>query len=275
MKRLEKTKTVNGRTYHNFQCACGVITERRSDSKVSNCGCITNQKLLKNKKLPINSPFTLLEPIIDQKSRVLVRCKCGHEFKAHTTVIFRETTKYCRKCQNITEEYADIGGVRNHPAYNILDGMKHRCYNKESESYKYYGAIGVTICDEWLHSYIKFCLWADSNGFKPGMTIDRLDVNLGYSPDNCRWVSKTDQRENRHTQHNNTSGFTGVSFFKKLGKFESYYTYDNVKYRCGYFDTALEAHEAREKQLREKQINYNRQGKINETIHSRQFENRI
>lgn len=264
MKKLNKTKTVNGRTYYNFQCACGSIIERRSDSTATNCGCETSKKLLKNKELPVNSPFTLLEPIINQKSKVLVRCKCGNEFKAHTTVLFRENTRYCKKCQNTVEEYADIGGLRNHPAYGILDSIKQRCLNTKTKTYYYYGAIGITICDEWLNSYKAFCKWADATGYRKGLTIDRIDVTKGYSPDNCRWVEIVDQRENKHMQMNNTSGYVGVSFNKKLQKYESYYSFNRKKYRVGYFTDPKKAYEARLKILKENNIQYDRKGKLYE-----------
>ena len=82
------------------------------------------------------------------------------------------------------------------------------------------------MCEEWLNSSTLFCLWADSNGYAPGLTIDRVDVDLGYSPKNCRWVSKLDQRENKYMQHNNTSGYVGVSYLKTRKKYEAYYTHN-------------------------------------------------
>ena len=270
MKRLERTKIVNGRAYHNFKCTCGRIVERRSDTSATSCGCLQKSKLLKNKDLPADTPFTLLEPVVDQKTKVLVRCVCGHIFKAQPTVIFRPETKSCSKCKNISKEYESIGGVRNHPAYTILDGMKQRCYNENSDVYKYYGGAGITICDDWLNSYVTFCQWADNNGFKPGLTIDRINVDLGYTPNNCRWVPKIDQRENKHMQHNNTSGFVGVSFLKTLGKFESYYNYNGKKHNFGYYNTALEASQAREQALKENKIKYNRQGKLNGEFYTEQ-----
>ena len=120
MKRLEKTQRINGRWYNNFQCFCGKVVEKRSDCMVSDCGCILSSKLLKNKELPKGSPFTLLEPVTNQNVLVLVRCKCGREFKAQPDVIFRLKTKSCLKCRNVVKEFASIGGVRQHPRVSQL-----------------------------------------------------------------------------------------------------------------------------------------------------------
>lgn len=89
----------------------------------------------------------------------------------------------------------------------IYASMKARCYNKNSPSYKHYGARGITVCDEWTdkevvrhHStkgWLAFEKWALEDGYRDDLTIDRIDVNKGYSPDNCRWISQKGQQNNR------------------------------------------------------------------------------
>lgn len=79
----------------------------------------------------------------------------------------------------------------------IYDHMCRRCYNKEIKSYKYYGNRGIKICDEWLMNRKQFYKWAFENGYTAGLTIDRIDVNKGYSPDNCRWVTVKEQNNNK------------------------------------------------------------------------------
>ena len=75
--------------------------------------------------------------------------------------------------------------------------MKERCYNINHISYKHYGGRGITICDEWLNDFNIFYEWSLKNGYIVGLSIDRIDNNKNYNPDNCRWVKKEKQSSNR------------------------------------------------------------------------------
>lgn len=75
--------------------------------------------------------------------------------------------------------------------------IQNRCYNEKCQAYKNYGARGIKVCDEWRSSYSAFENWAYSSGYSCDLTIDRINVNLGYSPNNCRWVTKSQQCNNR------------------------------------------------------------------------------
>lgn len=83
----------------------------------------------------------------------------------------------------------------------IFYSMKKRCYNPNCSRYKYYGAKGITICDEWLNNPNKFYQWSLSNGYNDKLTIDRIDNNKGYEPNNCRWVSQKLQANNKSNNH--------------------------------------------------------------------------
>ena len=80
---------------------------------------------------------------------------------------------------------------------SIYYGMKQRCYNEKSINYKYYGGRGIRICDEWLELFDNFYQWAIVNGYNNELTIDRIDSNKDYSPDNCKWSTKKEQSYNR------------------------------------------------------------------------------
>lgn len=91
-------------------------------------------------------------------------------------------------------------GESNSRLYKIWLGMKKRCENTECKSYNDYGKRGIKVCDEW-HSYETFKAWALLNGYDDTKTIDRKNVNDGYTPDNCRWVARSVQNNNTRKNH--------------------------------------------------------------------------
>lgn len=92
-------------------------------------------------------------------------------------------------------------GIFGTKLYMVFQGMKNRCYYRKSNAYKHYGEKGITICDEWLGDYKKFINWSLDNGYKEGLTIDRVDADKGYSPENCRWVTYKENILNRKYCH--------------------------------------------------------------------------
>lgn len=81
--------------------------------------------------------------------------------------------------------------------YYVFMGMHKRCYNNKSNSYIYYGGRGITICKEWLNNYPDFKKWALGNGYKKGLEIDRKENDGIYESENCRWVTRIDNINNR------------------------------------------------------------------------------
>lgn len=81
--------------------------------------------------------------------------------------------------------------------YNIWNGMKQRCRDKNHIKYKNYGARGIRVCDDWLHDFMNFYNWAINNGYKENLTIDRIDVNGNYEPSNCQWLTNFEQQHNK------------------------------------------------------------------------------
>lgn len=81
--------------------------------------------------------------------------------------------------------------------YRIYWSMKERCYNKQYKWYKDYGARGIVVCDEWLHDFTNFHDWAINNGYRDDLTLDRINVDGNYTPENCRFATPKQQARNR------------------------------------------------------------------------------
>lgn len=93
--------------------------------------------------------------------------------------------------------------------YRIWIDMKSRCFNPNCCNYQYYGARGITVCDDWKYDFQAFKKWAVNSGYDDCLTIDRIDNDGDYCPTNCRWESQSVQ--NMSKRYKNTSGYTGIS----------------------------------------------------------------
>ena len=90
--------------------------------------------------------------------------------------------------------------LRGTKLYNVWKEMRQRCNNPKHNHYKRYGGRGITVCKEWDDPEA-FYNWAVNNGYKEGLTLDRINNDKGYSPDNCRWVTVKEQCKNRSSNH--------------------------------------------------------------------------
>lgn len=86
--------------------------------------------------------------------------------------------------------------------YKVWGGMKSRCYNPNANNYKYYGGRGISVSEDWKDNFLAFYKWSMENGYKEGLTLDREDNGLDYSPENCRWVTMKVQCNNRRNSLN-------------------------------------------------------------------------
>lgn len=98
-------------------------------------------------------------------------------------------------------------GMSRSRLYHIWNSMKQRCSNPHTISYKYYGAKGVAVCQEWENGFESFAEWAMANGYADDLTIDRIDSNGDYCPSNCRWATPKTQQNN--TSYNRLYSYAG------------------------------------------------------------------
>lgn len=144
--------------------------------------------------------FTVLSYSHTEKSHkyFLCKCDCGEEKVVSISHLKRGGIKSCG-CywQDIKHSINFKHGGRYTKLYNIWCGMKERCSNPNCEAYKNYGARGISVCKEWIDDFFAFENWANENGYKQGLQIDRINNNSGYSPDNCRFVTPKENNMNR------------------------------------------------------------------------------
>ena len=181
-----------------------------------------------------------------QKARYgIYKCGfCGTNFKANTNLIKRKGIKSCgcyKKRRTI--EATKTHGLSNTRLNRIWRSIKDRTLNTNHKAYQYYGGRGITMCEEWKNDAKAFYDWAMTNGYEEnkGLSIDRIDNDRGYSPENCRWTTKTIQMRNQRIRKDNTSGYKGVSYYKKANKYVVHIRVNSKKIHLGYFKTAIEA----------------------------------
>lgn len=145
-----------------------------------------------------------------RKTYWICQCECGGIKSARSDSLLCGAIKSCGCLHN---ETAARNVAKNHThkqsstrLYKIWQGMKRRCNDKNTACYDRYGGRGIKVCDEWNNSFEPFFKWAMNNGYSEELSLDRIDNNGNYEPNNCKWSTNQEQCNNRRSNIKITIG---------------------------------------------------------------------
>ena len=192
-------------TMWKCKCDCGTVLSIRSshlkEGKSKSCGC--NGGKLINIIGHKFGKLVVVEKINDKNQRVKYKCKCncGNIVLVDSYNLRHGIANPCdcsQKKQNGVYNAAYKHGGSKTRLYSIWQGMLNRCRNPNVNRYDHYGGRGISVCNDW-NDFVAFQNWALSNGYSAELSIDRIDVNGDYCPENCRWVDTQTQSNNKTT----------------------------------------------------------------------------
>lgn len=201
-----------------FRCICGNIIERPPARVIGNechsksCGCMRYKNIKHKEHRKENTSKLDFESFIgrknnkltvigfeklkgDKRTKLKCLCDCGNITFILPYQFENGSVKSCGCIRGKTRKkyYVDDKSL-----YGIWSSMISRCHNKNNINYKYYGERGIIVCDEWRNSFQAFCDWVKSVGGRPvGTSIDRINNDGPYCPENCRWVTVSQQARNK------------------------------------------------------------------------------
>lgn len=171
----------------------------------------------------------------------LCKCDCGYIWEVSMANLTDGGIKSCKNCVDYSHPTHHGTGTRLH---RIWLAMRSRCDCKTNAHYSDYGGRGISVCEEWENSFEAFRDWALSNGYQDDLTIDRIDVDGNYCPDNCRWASMKEQNRNQRSTmkivYHDVEYQCLLFLLETLNKQDDYFTIHSRIYKGWSVDKAID-----------------------------------
>lgn len=224
------------------RCDCGeqisVPGGNLTRGNTKSCGCLKVNDLT-GKRYGKLQVVERLETI-NGETWYLCQCDCGNQHKASQSNLIKGHVLSCGVygCKKTTRTH----GMRQTDIYKKYYDIHTRCNRKDNPLY---GGRGISVCEEWSgpNGFIAFVEWSMSHGYKEGLSLDRIDVNGDYCPENCRWTDMETQARNKRLLPSNKTGYAGV--YLKDGKYAAQIRVDGKHLHLGSFATIEEAAKVR------------------------------
>ena len=225
-------------------CDCGNECNATKDmlirnTEVPSCGCQS-----KKKKMYVGyriGKLTVTKCIGSNGQKVIWECicDCGNKVERSTSELNAGSILSCGCLKHEIGEKLKKYNARDRKLYFRWSNIHNRCYNPNNPAYKRYGGRGITMCPEWKDDFFSFRDWAVQNGYDESLSLDRIDNNKGYSPENCRWVKTETQANNKRT--NVLVTYNGISLTLKQwsNKLGVPYTTLQSRHYKGYSDIEI------------------------------------